>query len=225
METDILLRVEKAKLYEFLLSRDIIPDGAGSPSAIMAIEEELKLFILSKLNAVMGAPSSQASHSDQFTPQQVRVLADLADGLIAKKTGDKKPESSPPQVPPQPFKRTPPLAPKLGAPVVQPQANPEMAGFRRTGVPLNAVEHQAPSPPPTVPTPQSGGARFVVEEQATPLKSGLPPRAQVFPPPEQDRRIPMANFSSEWADRIAETSKNRLNNLNSGNFDPLRTDR
>jgi len=83
-------RIEQANLYLTLLNHQLFSPGSARPEIISAVENEIKNFILERLEVLLGMaqPKQEAAPSsiiDLFTDEQLEALKAIADRLISKK--------------------------------------------------------------------------------------------------------------------------------------------
>ena len=104
-------RIEKASLYRALRSQELFAAGSAAPSIIQEVTEEIRAFVLSRLEALVGLRSDTVtpvvSAVSSFTPEQEMALKMLADKVLGR-------PSAPMPVPVAPTVRP------VAAPAIQP---------------------------------------------------------------------------------------------------------
>lgn len=137
--SEALVRIEKAKLYQLLLQNNLFGEDAGDEEAVLQVTEEIKGFVLAKLETLMGMRSETASTSVSaklpWNQQQISALTELANRVIEKNSQSiissptnkptvntiSKPVKSSP-VMPKPERK--PTAPAVKQPVLPKQIEP-----------------------------------------------------------------------------------------------------
>jgi len=120
--SEAMRRINKAKLYETLISHNLFGDGCND-EIVGEVQSEIQQFVLGRLNNLLGIKSETTSESivnNQFTVEEAEFLKMLAQRGIAK-SSLANPSSVPTIVPAQ-IRTTqinPVLAPKNITPVVR----------------------------------------------------------------------------------------------------------
>ena len=115
-------RIEQANLYLALLNHPLFGANSARPEIISTVEAEIKEFILSRLEILLGTRqpvSSVIPASSPFTTEQTEALKAIADRLTKK---EPKPSAPSPQIRPV---DAPAQINAYTAPVVQPVSTPE----------------------------------------------------------------------------------------------------
>jgi hypothetical protein len=84
---EAMKRIEQAKLYEALLKHDLFGEGSARPEIIDAVKTEIKTFILSRLERLLGMKpeetATQAQRADlPFSDEEVDALKALASRVL-----------------------------------------------------------------------------------------------------------------------------------------------
>lgn len=86
--SEALVRIEMAKLYQLLLDNELFGDDAGDYDAITTVTDEIKAFVLERLETLIGMRDGSTSHSAParlpWNQNQVQALTELADTLLAR---------------------------------------------------------------------------------------------------------------------------------------------
>ena len=81
-------RIEKASLYRALRSQELFAPGSAVPAIIQEVTEEIRAFVLSRLEALVGMRSDTitpiTSSVSAFTPEQEIALKMLADKVLGR---------------------------------------------------------------------------------------------------------------------------------------------
>lgn len=87
--SEAIKRIQKAKLYETLISHQMFGAGSASPDIIREVQAEIKEFVLKRLNILLGIQQEVQVQPIQqiFTEAQIVAIRDLADRLIFKNSG------------------------------------------------------------------------------------------------------------------------------------------
>ena len=97
-EKEAVKRIEQANLYLSLLNHQLFGENSARPEIIDAVNGEIKEFILSRLEVLLGQKSAvQPAAASVFSPEQTEALKDIANRLIKK---DNKPATVAPQIRP-----------------------------------------------------------------------------------------------------------------------------
>jgi hypothetical protein len=136
------VRLEQARLYEMLVDHDFFQGVTANPDAIKNVTQELKIFIVERLEVLLGikedslrkSKAKSGSLQGDFTDMEIGFLKMLAKKGTEKHMTPKEPERTAPRPLAQPVKQAPQqLAPVKRAP--------------------DPVREQRPQPKPQ-PTPQ-----------------------------------------------------------------------
>lgn len=88
-------RIEQANLYLILLNHPLFAPGSARPEIITTVENELKDFILERLEVLLGMRRAPAAvplpESTSFSKDQVEALSAIANRLIKKQPVSKTP--------------------------------------------------------------------------------------------------------------------------------------
>lgn len=84
---EAMKRIEQAKLYEALLRHDLFGEGSARPEIIDNVKTEIKSFILSRLERLLGMKPDESVTSVQkvelpFTDEEVNALKALATRVL-----------------------------------------------------------------------------------------------------------------------------------------------
>ena len=123
------LRLEQAKLYEMLVNHSLFAGVEASPDAVKIVENELKHYIVKRLEVLLGIrkpkmrqPDVETSIELPFNETEINFLKQLAyKGTLGRSATD-APVSVTPKPTINPLSGSTKPAPK---PVVQPQAQPK----------------------------------------------------------------------------------------------------
>jgi hypothetical protein len=120
---DARLRLEQGRLYEMLLKHSLFEGVDADPRAIKNVEREIKRFIKSRLEILVGlkqeAPKAQVSVSP-FTELEIDMLKQLL-GRVLKKEPEQKVIAYTPPVLPKAEKPSPkPVQQQKPAPTIKP---------------------------------------------------------------------------------------------------------
>lgn len=144
---EAIRRIEQAKLYEALLRNSLFDPSTGRPEIIAVVEKEMKGFILSRLEHLLGikpaAQESQAVAVDlPFTEEQVSALKALADRMLTKQPAPTMQTVSEPTI--KPLASTSPSAPTAPIRAVSAPAarQPQVAQPRPAQAPAKAPAAQ-----------------------------------------------------------------------------------
>lgn len=95
--SEAIKRIEQAKLYETLLKHQLFGQGSARPEVLAEVEKEIRQFVLSRLEVLLGMKqekhSSNAQSAPPFSKEQIEALGSLADRLLSKR---EMPQSSTP---------------------------------------------------------------------------------------------------------------------------------
>ena len=139
--SEAVKRIEHAKLYETLLNHELFTPGSARQEIIEAVEAEIKQFILSRLEVLLGmAPSSPAPNSMQteFSQDEISALHHLAGHLLKRNTiQSSNPQMVPVAAAPQPqlqrASQSQPTIRPAGKAQVQPVGAPRPVSNGNTG--------------------------------------------------------------------------------------------
>ncbi len=85
---EAIKRIEQAKLYETLLKHRLFGADSARPEIINAVEKEIKAFILSRLEVLLGiraeSQAAPARAESPFSPEETEALRAIASKLLAK---------------------------------------------------------------------------------------------------------------------------------------------
>jgi hypothetical protein len=88
--SEAVKRIEQAKLYETFLKHKLFAEGSARPEIIQIVENELKQFILSRLEILLGIKPEKSTSNQQvqsiFTDEEINVLKQLAGRVLQKTT-------------------------------------------------------------------------------------------------------------------------------------------
>jgi hypothetical protein len=91
--SEAVKRIEQAKLYETMLKHSLFGANSARPEIIAIVENEIKQYILSRLEILLGIKQQQPEKvTQQFSDEETEVLKLIAAKLINKD----KPTSSQP---------------------------------------------------------------------------------------------------------------------------------
>lgn len=83
--SEAVKRIEQAKLYETLLKHNLFGPNSARAEIISIVEGEIKQFILSRLEILLGIKQNAQQNSVQvFLPEEVEALKAIANKLITK---------------------------------------------------------------------------------------------------------------------------------------------
>lgn len=84
--SEAVKRIEQAKLYETLLKHSLFGPNSARPEIISTVENEIKQFILSRLEILLGIkPNPEQQKKDNlFSEEEVDALKAIASKLISK---------------------------------------------------------------------------------------------------------------------------------------------
>lgn len=138
--SEAIKRIEQAKLYETLLKHRLFGEGSARPEIMAIVETEIKQFILSRLEVLLGIkPSAQAEQvpaKSQFDEAQVEALKALANRLIQK-------EHNTPTTPS--INQMPVVEPKIQqVRPIQPTINPVGGGQAQVSQPQQVAAKKRP---------------------------------------------------------------------------------
>src|SRR5271166_3971381 len=104
--SEAVKRIEHAKLYETLLNHELFTPGSARQEIIDGVEAEIKQFILSRLEILLGmAPSAPVASAIQteFSQDEISALHHLAGHLLKRNTvQSSNPQMVPVAAAPQP---------------------------------------------------------------------------------------------------------------------------
>lgn len=92
--TEVMKRIEQAKLYEALLKHDLFGPGSARPEIIRAVKKEFKDFIHSRLEILLGIRTEQVSPQSApspFSEEEVMALKAIAARLTSTKKANPTP--------------------------------------------------------------------------------------------------------------------------------------
>jgi hypothetical protein len=88
--SEAVKRIEQAKLYETFLKHKLFAEGSARPEIIQIVETELKQFILSRLEILLGIKPEKPTPNQQvqsiFTDEEINALKQLAGRVLQKTT-------------------------------------------------------------------------------------------------------------------------------------------
>lgn len=89
--SEAVRRIEQAKLYEALLKNRLFEFDSNNSEIVAIVEKEIKTFILSRLEVLLGIkPSNKETDSRMFTQvftsEEISVLKQLANKFLEKHT-------------------------------------------------------------------------------------------------------------------------------------------
>lgn len=100
-QTEALRRIQKAKLYEVLITHDLIGEGSADPEIVDEVQGEIQEFFSARLDFLLGLSQdgqppivTQAKFELPFSEEQVSALSAIANRLIEKGT-EKQPTVNP----------------------------------------------------------------------------------------------------------------------------------
>lgn len=160
---EAIKRIEQAKLYETLLKHQLFASGSARPEIMATVETEIKQFILSRLEVLLGIKpaQTQAAQSEIFSEEETTALKALASRLIQKERGISAVSS----VLSAPVKE-PVLQPVQGSSHHQPAAQPRSP--QPVVVPVGGGAfnpNQAKSRSKPQPTPAAGSGRPLRQDE------------------------------------------------------------
>jgi hypothetical protein len=85
--SEAVRRIEHAKLYETLLNNSLFTPGSADPALISEVEGELKQFIMTRLEVLLGMKSEQSvavSAKSPFDDDEIGALKQLAGHLLKR---------------------------------------------------------------------------------------------------------------------------------------------
>ena len=132
---EAVLRIEQANLYQTLLNHDLFAKGSARPEIIRKVQTEMRTFILSRLEVLLGIKPDRSQEPAQvqspFDEQQVEFLQQLADRGIARAAQGNpqpgKPVLNPVQATAQPAAPKPEPEPVRHVPLINPVQAPQQA--------------------------------------------------------------------------------------------------
>jgi len=90
--SEAIKRIEQAKLYETLLKHQLFGQGSARPEVLAEVEKEIRQFVLSRLEVLLGMKQEGTSIKPQmiqaespFSKEQIEALGSLADRLLSRK--------------------------------------------------------------------------------------------------------------------------------------------
>ena len=202
VEHEALLRIEQANLYQILLNHELISPGSARPEIQEKVQKELKAFVLSQLESLLGMSSGgqyanlrQPVAQPQFTDEEKEALKALAARMLVKKpevapaqAQQSAPSITPLQTTPVKPKVAPTVAPVATKPVVAPKA--PTATKAKTPVTVRQPQKTAPkkAPAPKAPIDPNN----LTPEQAAEIAKSRPRKgaasniSRPLPMPTQD---------------------------------------
>jgi hypothetical protein len=98
--SEAVKRIEQAKLYETLLKHQLFGPGSARPEIIAVVEKEVKAFILSRLEILLGLKRegiaiTPTQQSLPFSKEQIEALEALANKLISRTEGERPAPAAP----------------------------------------------------------------------------------------------------------------------------------
>ncbi|MGH7241366.1 MAG: hypothetical protein ACREGB_03665, partial [Candidatus Saccharimonadales bacterium] len=197
--SEAIKRIEQAKLYETLLKHQLFAPGSARPEVIDVVSTELKVFILNRLETLLGMkPEPTKTVATQtFSDVQITALKTLADRMVARDGI----QPTNPQVVAAGEKSRP-------APVTQPSINPVPGSSHHTpnglGIQVNAsaqARQQRPAPVRRGKPRTANTSTFSV--------GGQPPQdyGQAGPAPGAVRPLPMPSQAAMNAANSAKAGQ------------------
>jgi hypothetical protein len=90
--SEAVKRIEQAKLYETLLKHNLFGPNSARAEIISIVESEIKQFILSRLEILLGIKQNvQQKEYQVFSPEEIDALKAIASKLITKDRGNTQP--------------------------------------------------------------------------------------------------------------------------------------
>ena len=139
-------RIEQANLYLALLNHPLFSANSARPEIITVVEAEIKEFILSRLETLLGTrptASSVIPTASPFSSEQTEALKAIADRLTKKET---KPSAPSPQIRPveAPVQTGSYMMPAIQT--VSPPEEPEAPRQAKRGRPKKEIVIRPPTP-------------------------------------------------------------------------------
>jgi hypothetical protein len=86
--SEAIKRIEQAKLYETLLKHSLFGEGSARPEIIEAVQSEIRIFALNRLELLLGMKAPQEQRQVQvkspFSEEEVTALRALASRVISR---------------------------------------------------------------------------------------------------------------------------------------------
>jgi hypothetical protein len=107
LHSEVVRRIEKAKLYEAFLKAELFQPGSADPSIIEEVNAEFRQYAIVRIETLMGLRQDDGSgvtaFSLPFTEDEVSALKAVASRMIAQKqagfTHAAAPKAAPPPMP------------------------------------------------------------------------------------------------------------------------------
>ncbi len=181
--SEALIRIEKAKLYELLLRNELFGDDAGDADAVQQVTDEIKEFVLARLETLIGMRSGNESVSTPsklpWNQQQIAVLTQLADRVLSKE--NQPIVNTPPKPSVNTINRQPPrqntvqTKPTEAKPVQAPVAPKQKQPVRpTTGKPLIGSSKPGSNTPSGPTQTKAGDTRAYPKPIDNPLRRPMP---------------------------------------------------
>lgn len=163
--SEVQKKLRLAQYYELVLGNSLFE---VKNAATEQVDSEVRDFIQTRMEALVGVESTKKDPSASFTEDEVAVLKHIAQGLLAKHQAKAEKAEAPRQVarpkarPPAPAAVEKPRAPRPAAPQVrqqqpppplrkEPPRAPPAPALRKAAVPQALVQTTQRAPPPRAP--------------------------------------------------------------------------
>lgn len=169
---EVLRRIQRAKLYETILNHQLFEPGSADPESIATVEQELKEFIVGRIEVLMGIRADRAPV--ELTSAEIQVLKALASKVLGTQPAAETERPAPQPQPRRPSRPAPP-------PPQEPQIRMVQVRQRvaKTNQPSRTVQVGNPPPPARkalARRPKSGNVSSTGQDlsQARPSSGALP---------------------------------------------------
>jgi len=228
------LRLEQARLYEMLINFDMFGDVNVHPQAKKNVKEELKDFLVDRLEVLLGMKKDETGGARHFTSIEVKALKEVALKITGnyqhrENVYDHREEPEPEQTGLRSLgsKRvTKPQPAKVEAPNRAPQRSPQPKNVQRNDVPKREAQpankvtrplrKKANSTPrPALPKGRRPLKKHPYEMTEEELVARNAEINRIKPAEPSSGKMPMPSFDQEYAHhQVTQSDPKTLNLLN-----------